>query len=120
MRGVIAEAHYDGGRNFITMLRGRKRYVLIPPNECPNLSLLQKGHPSARHSSFDWSNINEIKKHEDFLNVKGTEVVLSRGEMLYIPSFWFHYIISQDASVQCNARSGSSEKGFDDISKCFF
>jgi hypothetical protein len=25
MRGVVAEAHYDGGRNFVAMVRGRKR-----------------------------------------------------------------------------------------------
>jgi hypothetical protein len=25
MRGVIAEAHYDGRRNFVAMIRGRKR-----------------------------------------------------------------------------------------------
>lgn len=27
MRGVIAAAHYDGGRNHVAMVRGRKRYV---------------------------------------------------------------------------------------------
>jgi len=55
MKGVVAAAHYDGHRNFISMIRGRKRYVLLPPSECPNLSLLSRGHPSARHSSVDWS-----------------------------------------------------------------
>ena len=28
MKGVAAAAHYDGGRNFVAMLRGRKRYAL--------------------------------------------------------------------------------------------
>ncbi|CAM9618410.1 unnamed protein product [Sphacelaria rigidula] len=28
--------------------------------------------------------------------------------MLYIPSFWFHYVVSEGMSVQCNARSGLS------------
>lgn len=26
-RGIIAETHYDGGRNFVAMLRGSKRWV---------------------------------------------------------------------------------------------
>lgn len=34
------------------------------------------------------------------------ETVLKAGEVLYIPSFWFHYIISVQKSAQCNARSG--------------
>jgi hypothetical protein len=28
------------------------------------------------------------------------QVVLSMGEILYLPSYWFHYIVSQDASIQ--------------------
>ena len=35
--GVIAEAHYDGGRNFIAMLGGAKRYLLLPPSDCQKL-----------------------------------------------------------------------------------
>lgn len=34
------------------------------------------------------------------------ETVLKAGEVLYIPSFWFHYIVSVQKSAQCNARSG--------------
>jgi hypothetical protein len=54
------------------------------------------------------------------MNSKATEVVLSMGEMLYLPSYWFHYIISQDASIQCNARSGESIEGKEFIDKCGF
>jgi hypothetical protein len=69
-----------------------------------------KGHPSARHSSYDWSSETERAKHPELGTALATEVVLTMGEVLYIPSYWFHYIVSQDASIQCNARSGSSEK----------
>lgn len=48
------------------------------------------------------------------------KVVLAMGEVLYIPSYWFHYIISQDGSIQCNARSGESKPGREEISKCGF
>ena len=47
-----------------------------------------------------------------------TEAVVSMGDVLYVPSFWFHYIVSQDASVQCNARSGYSPIGSEEIKKC--
>merc|ERR1711974_179324 len=54
MRGVIAESHFDGGRNYIAMLKGHKRYILQPPEECKNTYLLQSGHPSARHTEINW------------------------------------------------------------------
>ena len=42
------------------------------------------------------------------------------GEVLYIPSYWFHYIQSLDFSVQCNTRSGSPPNGDGEghIAKC--
>ena len=48
------------------------------------------------------------------------QVVLSMGEMMYIPSYWFHYIVSQDASIQCNSRSGKDHAGAMDIENCGF
>lgn len=120
MKGVIAAAHYDAGRNFVGMIRGRKRYVLLPPRECGKLDLYSRPHPSARHSSFDWADEEVTSQRAAFLSAVGTELVLSRGEVLYIPSFWFHYIISQDSSVQCNARSGLSTIGYEHIAKCGF
>ena len=40
--------------------------------------------------------------------------------MLYIPSFWFHYICSLDYSIQCNTRSGSppQQQGQQKIDAC--
>ncbi len=34
MSSIIAESHFDGGRNFIAMVRGKKRYVLNAPDQC--------------------------------------------------------------------------------------
>lgn len=48
------------------------------------------------------------------------QAVISAGEVLYLPSYWFHYIVSQDASIQCNARSGDSVVGREEIEKCGF
>lgn len=57
MCGVTAAAHYDGQWNMVAMLRGRKRYVLLPPNACDELSVLPLGHPPMRHSLIDWSEL---------------------------------------------------------------
>ena len=37
MRGIIAETHYDGGRNMVAMIKGQKRYILTPPHTCKYL-----------------------------------------------------------------------------------
>lgn len=120
MKGVIAEAHYDGGRNMVAMLKGAKRYIISPPSECEALQIIKdRNHPSYRHSTADWSNRQEAEAI-GFGNVQGIDTVVREGEILYIPSYWFHYIISLDYSIQCNSRSGSPPSGHGEreISQC--
>lgn len=38
-RGITASNHWDGGRNFVSILRGAKRYILLPPSECSSVYL---------------------------------------------------------------------------------
>eukprot|EP01035_Chromulina_nebulosa_P024693 gene24693-32165_t len=74
MNGIIAAAHYDGKRNFIAMIRGRKRYVLLPPSECSRLDLYPRGHPSARHAMVDWADISQLRENSKLYHAKATEV----------------------------------------------
>ncbi len=121
MRGIIAEAHYDTGRNMVAMIKGSKRYILTPPSTCKQLGIIaDTKHPSYRHSVLDWSDITQAKSH-NFNNIPAIDTIVNEGEVLYIPSYWFHYIISLEYSIQCNSRSGSppNNEGHDDIKKCF-
>lgn len=120
MRGVIAEAHYDSGKNMVAMLRGNKRYILTPPWTCPALGIISdKKHPSFRHSVIDWSDLKQAKSR-NFDKLNAIDTIVRTGEVLYIPSFWFHYIVSLEYSIQCNSRSGFPKlrQGQDEIQRC--
>jgi hypothetical protein len=111
MRGIIAEAHYDSGRNMVAMLKGAKRYILNPPKECKKLGIISDlKHPSYRHSVIDWSDISQATSR-GFASVDAIDTIVREGEVLYIPSYWFHYIVSLKYSIQCNSRSGSPPNG---------
>lgn len=114
MPGIIAEAHIDAGRNYIAMVRGRKRYILSPPSECANLGILPTG-PSARHSYYDWSAPPDIEKMR---NATGIEVILEAGDALYLPAMWFHFIVSLSVNIQCNSRSGTPPHGLAEMAEC--
>ena len=120
MRGIIAEAHYDSGRNMVAMIKGAKRYILNPPRMCKMLGIISDmKHPSYRHSVIDWSDIEQAKS-KGFDKVDAIDTIVQTGEVLYIPSYWFHYIVSLKYSVQCNTRSGSppNSEGQEDIDLC--
>lgn len=120
MRGIISENHYDSGKNMIAMAKGAKRYILTPPSACHNLSIISDfNHPSYRHSKNDWSSQRTIHSPA-FAAVPAIDTIVRQGEILYIPSYWFHFIVSLEYSIQCNTRSGlpSSLKGKSDIDAC--
>mmetsp|Transcript_13518 Transcript_13518/g.20513 ORF Transcript_13518/g.20513 Transcript_13518/m.20513 type:complete len:542 (-) Transcript_13518:2531-4156(-) len=126
-RGVTAATHYDGGRNMVGMITGAKRYILSPPNECPKLGIVNhRRHPSYRHSMLNFGHINLLKSTDEEVtdmpdlerqwlerskDGMAIETVLKAGEVLYIPSHWFHYITSLQKSAQCNVRSGRHTDG---------
>lgn len=138
-RGVVAAAHYDSGRNMIGMITGAKRYILSPPNACGKLGLFADHHsPIYRHSLLNFGHIKYLndpllsegmsEEEREWLeraaSAPAVETVLKAGEILYLPSFWFHYIVSVQKSAQCNARSGIQEDrhwefgGMQDVKEC--
>jgi Cupin-like domain len=120
MRGIISESHYDTGKNFIAMIRGAKRYILNPPYTCKQLGIIKDNkHPSYRHSAIDWSNVEEAEK-SGFGNVDAIDTIVRKNELLYVPSFWFHYIVSLQYSGQCNSRSGvpPNHEGLAEVEEC--
>jgi hypothetical protein len=109
MKGVMATNHFDGERNFVTVLSGERRYVLAHPEQCGNMALFPYGHPSARHSAVDWAH-PDLDQFPEFEKARGNEVVLQAGDSLFLPSLWFHYIVSMSMNVQCNTRSGMDQR----------
>lgn len=119
MPGVIAENHFDGSRNAIALFSGSRRYILSHPDQCTNLALYPKGHPSARHSAIDWSN-PDVEEFPQFRDARSSEVVLQPGQVLYLPTNWFHYIVSLEINMQCNTRSGIESEMMHFVRECGF
>ena len=138
-RGVVAATHYDNGRNMVGMITGAKRYILSPPNACGKLGIFAGRNTAIfRHSMLNFGHIKyleDAKLREEMspqerqwleraATAPAVETVLKAGEVLYIPSMWFHYIVSIQKSAQCNARSGVEQDnhpefgGKDDVMEC--
>jgi len=127
-RGVTAATHYDAGQNYIGMISGAKRYILHPPNQCSKLGIVPHRESSLfRHSPLYFGKTSsEDPLEQAWLDRAGSslavETVLKQGEVLFVPSHWFHSIVGLQKNAQCNVRSGVQEGsevygGADDISE---
>jgi len=120
MRGLVAENHFDLSRNMINLISGERRYVIAHPDQCDKMDLYPIGHPSSRHSRFDWANPAEWALRPRFRDAQVSEVVLQAGDTLYLPTSWFHYIVNLSMNVQCNIRSGIGYENEAVVKKCGF
>lgn len=123
-RGITAANHYDSGRNMIGMITGAKRYILSPPRACKKLGIVSsKEHSSFRHSMLNYGHMSLLdlesttmpREEREWMEMAGTadavSTVVKEGEILYVPTGWFHYITSLQKSAQCNVRSGPDMSG---------
>ena len=69
------------------------------------------------HSSF-FSYFFFLPRFSSSHKAQAAEVIIGPGDVLYLPSYWFHYIVSLDRTVQCNSRAGETERGEFDIASC--
>lgn len=107
MKGIIAESHYDAGENFAASIGGLRRWIMLHPDQCNNLYIIRKPSVSARHSKVNWSR-PDYEKYPRFKVAKANEVILQGGEILYVPTYWFHFIVSLNVNFQCNSRSNAT------------
>ena len=102
-KNVTAYTHYDTSHNLHAMIYGKKTFLLFPPSANIELRL----HP-ALHQFYR-------QVHKDILNhavlasleTKPLKVVLNPGEVLYMPPYWFHCVVSMETSISLNVWSNS-------------
>ena len=77
-------------------------------------------HPKARHSALDWANPAEWDIYPEFKEAQLTEIVLEAGDVLFLPTAWFHYIVNLSKNIQCNSSSGANPENGHYLSDCGF
>ena len=134
MKGNIIENHFDENRNTIVGIRGQARYILSHPDQCHHLGLLypkhngkHNHHPYSRYSTINWTKSDAIdadilttvlEEHPQLALAKGNEVVLQAGDVLYLPTFWFHWTVSLDMNIQCSRQSTPTQHHLPPIKAC--
>jgi hypothetical protein len=118
-QGAMPAAHFDSTRNMVAMITGKRRWFISPPTECHNTYLYPMHHPSERHTEVDWSQ-PDFDRHPRFAHTIGHEAIVLEGEVLYLPAFWIHNIMTLEEAYQCNSRSGDTATGLSDVIPCGF
>lgn len=101
-QGCKTPLHHDLSENLLSQIKGRKRVILFPPREEKHL------YPAIGYKLPHCSQVDvfspDIVKYPLFTkaSVHRQEFVLEPGNILYIPSNWWHALESLDISMSVN------------------
>jgi hypothetical protein len=103
--GCITPLHFDLCHGLLTQLSGRKRVLLVAPEHARSLHRNPRGRANPNSSPVDlpaWLGLGddetararERERHPRVANVVGEvyECVLTPGDTLYVPPFWWHHV----------------------------
>ncbi|GAB5360175.1 hypothetical protein AAMO2058_000605000 [Amorphochlora amoebiformis] len=108
-RGIGTPLHYDVAHNMYVQVSGKKRFRMFSPEAHSNVYLFPRVHPASRMSQVD---MNHIRKDVFplFTGEKPLEVTLTKGDILYIPPYWFHSTeVIETHSISVSVCSESSQ-----------
>jgi hypothetical protein len=120
--GVVAHTHHDEVPNWAAQIYGHKRWILSPPSEAWKLYPYPHMHSFRSQSQVDFKTgqsidgrarvsgkLPELDDNDnlfpDFHNITAYHALLSPGEIMYIPPFWFHRVVTEDTSIAVNTWS---------------
>lgn len=115
--------HCDGSENYNFLLKGKKEFLLFSPNDANKLYTVSRVKHVNKIGGLEWDD----PKPEDFdpnfclldpadpaphlypryQEAHPVKVTLNAGEMLYIPSNWFHQVTTFRPSLGVNFWFGS-------------
>jgi histone arginine demethylase JMJD6 len=101
--------HYDGAANhaFLMQIYGRKEYIVYPPEQEP---FLYPAPHKVNHSLINSLEKPDLKRFPLFANALPTTFFLEPGELLFVPSHWWHTakIVSPSITISVNVLNQSN------------
>ena len=88
-RGVVMPLHYDTTDNLYVMAWGRKRAILAEPGQLDTLYRFPNAHPLVGSSQVNLT-APDLTRHPRFEHARLREAIVGPGDVLYLPSWWWH------------------------------
>jgi lysine-specific demethylase 8 len=98
--GTVSTLHFDMSSNFLAQLHGRKQLILFSPDQAQRLYYPWPAFgDGCKHFSPIEVERPDLERFPRFAEAEALDVVLGPGDVLFLPSGWWHYVKSLDTSI---------------------
>ncbi|XP_011662092.2 bifunctional peptidase and (3S)-lysyl hydroxylase JMJD7 [Strongylocentrotus purpuratus] len=118
-REAVTSMHKDHYENLYCVIQGAKKFILHPPTDRPFIpygSYSQAAYkevdgefqivPDPEGHTVPWIAIDplnpDLNRYPKYGEVDQIRCTVHPGEMLYLPSLWFHHVSQEDQTVAVN------------------
>eukprot|EP00118_Oscarella_pearsei_P012919 m.98673 g.98673 ORF g.98673 m.98673 type:complete len:812 (+) comp37002_c0_seq1:3-2438(+) len=102
--GMITHTHFDQDYNFFVQLYGKKEFTLWPSTDHDHLAPFPRIHPMWHKSRVHY-NMPNITAFPGFRKARAWKAIVEPGDVLYIPPYHWHHVVSLTASVSVSTYS---------------
>ena len=100
--GAVTTLHFDSTHNLFVQISGRKKVILIAPEQSRFVYYPCREFGRNLHFSPVDAERPDLNRHPRFVRATPLEVNVSPGEMLFIPATWWHYLRALEPSISLN------------------
>ena len=102
--GMITHGHFDQDYNFFIQLVGQKKFTLWFPWEHELLYTYPRVHPLWHKSRVNFA-APDVSRFPGFAKSHAVEVIVSPGDVLFIPPYTWHYVETLSPSISLSTWS---------------
>jgi len=88
---IVSRLHHDSSENILVQVHGTKKFIIFPPEQ--GIYLYPFNESQTHFSSVDIDEPDYVK-FPLLKNAEPTECIVNGGDMLYVPSNWWHQVYS--------------------------
>ena len=99
--GARTRLHFDQVDNLYLQVSGVKRFRIFDPRQSGCLAPYPWHHPMDRSAQVDLRDIpRSAKLFPQFAEARGAEVELKPGDLLFLPAYWWHEVLTDAAGLE--------------------
>ncbi|XP_065179869.1 uncharacterized protein LOC135810308 [Sycon ciliatum] len=102
--GMVTHSHFDQDYNFFVQLSGHKTFTLWMPEDFGLMYMYPRLHPMWHKSQVDPGSPDN-GRHPLFSRAQAYVACLSPGDLLYVPPYVWHHVVSETRSISVSTYS---------------